>query len=452
MSRRLPERSPQRSILFGAFFLFILVGFASSARAKELSYERFATLYRPSASPSAAKNIATHFLVYPFELTKWPTDKTLIYVEEHHIYDKASWIYERLKDFGVTPHVFKSASLRDALGGGLDLEFVKLSGLKEHFPDLTVETSGAWTLDHIQVYKAKIRQEHIGGTGLFAGDDFKYENKGDEHFYGMGPHTSLGDSTSYKMERTVLESFLGCEFLTTWNLKGVFGYRNVNITNRVEGGRGVIDEIFVATGRQRIPGLSGDQILSGDLELEHDNRDSKDVPTEGGYERFHFGFNKGIENDAGYFKYRGEAAHFFKLFSDRRIAALRGVVEHNDEVGDRKVPFFETARLGGYGLYPRLGDLHRGYMRDRFYDDSLLLFNVEYRWAVWEYRNITLDSVLFTDMGQVFDEWRDFQFSNFRLSYGVGFRVSLEKNILVGLEIARANEGTELYVTSKAPF
>ena len=445
------------------FFSFLL-GLATALRppplqAEEIFYDRYAPLWRegplkksPSKSAEAFQDMGKHFLVYPFELVRWPVDQTLVYVEEHHLYDKVSWIYERVKDFGVTPRVVKGSSVRDGFGGGFDLELVKLARLKERFPDLTVETSSLWTIDYLTAYGAKIRQDKIASTGFFAGGNFKYENRGEEHFYGVGPHTSLGDGTSYRMERTVLESFFGYEFLNTWNLKGIFGYRNVNITNGEDGGRGIIDEIFVATGRQRIPGLSGDQILSGDVELEHDNRDSKDVPTEGGYERFRFGFNKGLENDSGYFKYRGEAAHFFKLFSDRRVLAFRGVVESNDELGGRQTPFFEMARLGGYGTYPRYGEVHRGYRRDRFYDESVLLFNMEYRWAAWEYRNLVMDSVLFSDVGQVFGEWRDFQFSNFRVSYGLGFRVSLEKSIVVGLEIARANEGTEFYVTTKAPF
>ncbi len=438
------------------FFFSSLFGLIAASSLHAEDYDRYAALWQGDGSvPRSAETFQSagkNFLVYPFELIKWPVDQSLIYVEEHHLYDKASWIYEQMKDFGVTPRLVKGASVRDRMGAGIDLELVKLLRMKERYPDLAVETSAIWTMDHIQVYNLKIRQDKLAGTGLFTGGDLKYENRGDEHFYGIGPDTSLGDGTSYRMERTHLEGIIGYEFLNTWNLKGIFGYRNVNITNGEDGGRGIIDEIFVASGRQPIPGLSGDRILSWNLELEHDTRDSKDVPTEGGYERFHFSFNKGMENDTGYFKYRGEAAHFFKLFSDRRILALRGVAEHNDEIGERKVPFFEKARLGGFGTWPRLGDVHRGYRRDRFYDDSLLLFNMEYRWAVWEYRLWTMDSVLFSDVGQVFDEWNKFQFDNFRISYGLGFRLNLEKNVMIGLEIARANEGTEVYVTTQSPF
>ena len=159
-----------------------------------------------------------------------------------------------------------------------------------------------------------------------------------------------------------------------------------------------------------------------------------------------------METSSGYFKYRGEAEHFFKLGSPRRVLGLRALVEHNDEIGNREVPFFNMARLGGYGTYPRSGDTNRGYRRDRFYDDSLLLFNFEYRWNVLEYRDWRLDPVLYCDVGQVFDEFSEFQLGDFRISYGISFRVSLEKNVVLALDFARSNEGIQMYVKTKTPF
>lgn len=455
------KRARQASkFIFLTFLILSLYPLHPLWAVPEDDYERYAAIWPPEGFTQAAAsksseglgNFENRFLTYPFELIRWPVNKTLIYVEEIHLKDKVDWIYEQMKDFGISPTIRKGGGLADGLGGGINIEFVKLAHLKERYPDLSVEGSGLWTLDPIQAYSLKIRQERILETGFFAGTTFRYENRGKENFYGIGPETSLGDGTVYRMERTAIEGFLGCEFLNTWNVKTTVGYRNVNITHGEDGGRGVIDTIFVATSRQNIPGLAGDEIFSANFDLEHDNRDSKDVPTEGGYERFRFSVNKGMENDAGYFKYRAEVAHFLKLFSDRRIFAFRGIAEQNHGFNDRKVPFFEMARLGGYGAYPRFGDVHRGYKRDRFYDENLFLFNVEYRWAAWEYKSWTMDSVLFSDIGQVFDRWRDFSFGDFRWSYGLGFRVSLEKNILLAVEIARANEGTEIYVTSKAPF
>jgi len=434
------------------YFLFIFLAvFIPSPAAQEITYDRYAALW-PEGSmeeKSSLQSFSRHFLVYPFELARWPVDKTLLFVEKYHVDDKVDWIYEQLKNRGVTPKV---RLLTDDFGGGLEIEFIQLTGLKERFPNSTFRTSGFWTADHITDYKVELKQEKIAGTGFFSAGNFRYENRGEEHFYGIGPNTSLGDGTSYRMERTTLALPVGYEFSDSLKAEGKVSYQNVNITNGEDGGRGIIDEIFVATGRQPIPGLGGDEILSWGLDLEHDTRDSDELPLRGGYERAHFSYNKGMDSSTGFFKYRGEAAHFFRLFSDRRVLAVRGLVEHNDEAGDREVPFFQMARLGGFGTYPRLGDLHRGFRRDRFYDESLILLNIEYRWTVWEYREWRGDAILFWDEGQVFGEWTDFQFKDFEPSYGVGLRISLEGEVLLSIETAKSHEGTQFYVKTRAPF
>ncbi|MBI4116091.1 MAG: BamA/TamA family outer membrane protein [Candidatus Omnitrophica bacterium] len=435
------------------FIVFLGIGL-SSLYGEEIPYDRYAPV-KPddlvSKRPAALENWRNHFLVYPFELIRWPVNQTFIFVEKNHLYDKADWIYDQMKSHGFTPKV-RSLIGGGSFGAGFDIEFIQLAGLKEKLPNTSVKGSTLWTLDHIVEYKAKMMQQNIGGTGLRAGGVVKYENRGEEHFYGIGPDTSLGDGTSYRIEQTTLKTIIGSSFLNTWDIDGMFSFQNANITNGEDGGRGIIDEIFVASGRQRIPGLGGDEILAWALELQHDNRDSQEIPTEGGYQKFHFSFNKGLDGSTGFFKYRGELGHFFKLFSDRRVIAFRSILEHNDEVGDRDVPFFLMSRLGGYGAYPRLGETHRGFKRDRFYDESLLLFNLEYRWTTWEYRDWKMDSVLSWDVGQVFGEFSDFQFEDFANSYGLGFRFSYQKEIVVNFEIARSHEGFEFYVKTKSPF
>lgn len=438
------------------YFAFSLICFPLALPAEELSYDRYAPEREEGASmkgvpESDVKNFGRHFLVYPFALVRWPVDRTLVFIEDHRLEDKAQWIYEQMKNHGFTPKV-RSLFGGDSLGAGFDIELIKMAGLKGNLPHTTVEGSTLWTLDSITDYRIKLLQDQIGETGARVGANLHYENRGEEHFYGIGPNTSLGDGTSYRMERTTLEGLVGYDFLNTWDAQAKFAFQNANITNGEDGGRGMIDEIFVRDRRQTIPGLGGDKIVSWVFEVQHDNRDSRELPTEGGFQRFHFSYNKGIESSAGYLQYRAEAARFFKTFSERRVFSLRGLLEHNDEVGDREVPFFNMARLGGYGTFPRYGDTHRGYRRDRFYDESLLLLNAEYRWNVLEYRDWRLDPALYCDIGQVFGEWSKLQMDDFKLSYGISFRVSFEKEVVLTLDIARGNEGTEFYVKTRTPF
>ncbi len=443
-------------IIWGVPFLLFL--FAFPLPAQEISYDRYAPIGpegepMEAASPTAEalKAGASHFLVYPFELLRWPIDQTLLFVEEYHLDDKVDWIYDQMKSHGVTPKI-RSLFGGDSLGGGVKIEFVKVAGFQERLPNFAVDGSTLWTLDLITDYKLKIVQDRIAGAGLRTEGIVRYENRGEENFYGIGPNTSLGDGTSYRMERSTFEGALGYSFWTNWDLRTKFSFENVNITNGEDGGRGIIDEIFVTGRRQSIPGLGGDQLLSVGIDLEHDHRDSRELPSQGGYQRLGVTYSKGMDSTSGYFTYRAEAAHFFQVFSDRQAIALRGLVEHHDEAGNREVPFFGMSRLGGYGISPRIGDTHRGFKRDRFYDESLLLANLEYRWTVYNYRDWRVDAVLFWDFGQVFGEWSDFQFDDFRSSFGGGFRVSVEGEMLLTVEMGKSGDGWELYVKTQTPF
>ena len=452
----MPKKGPdfKKITIALSLFVFLLIPLL---KAEDVNYDRYAPVWThgPLAEPSshsgdALATFGKHFLVYPFELVRWPIDKALIFAEDYHLYDKGDWVYQQLKNHGTTPKI--RSLMGRGMAGEVDVEILQLTGVKEKLPDSSLKLSGMWSLDHIIDYQVRLKQERIAGTGFFAGGILGYQKKGEEHFYGIGPDTSLGDGTSYRLEKTTLALPIGYEIQDRIKIEGRFAYDNVNITNGEDGGSGIIDEIFVLGRKQQIPGLGGDEILRWGINFEHDNRNSKDLPTTGGYERLHFSFNKGIESSAGYFKYRAEAAHFMKVFSERQVMGIRGVFEHNNEVPGRDVPFFDMPRLGGFGAYPQLGDVQRGFRRDRFYDESLMLLNLEYRWTVWNYRDWRMDSVLFWDEGQVFGDFSNFQWKDFSSSYGTGLRIALQSDVLLDIELARSHEGTQLYVKTRTPF
>lgn len=110
------------------------------------------------------------------------------------------------------------------------------------------------------------------------------------------------------------------------------------------------------------------------------------------------------------------------------------------------------AKLGGTGAYPRLSEPLRSYDFNRFFDESLLLGNLEYRYTIWEYRDFKTDAVFFLDEGQVFKDIGSFQFKDFRESYGFGFRTSLANVMFFSIEMAHGDEGTRIYAQTRTPF
>ena len=54
-------------------------------------YDKYTTLLRNPKTPSTGSNIAKHFLVYPFEIIRWPMDKALVTTEKYALDTKTLW-------------------------------------------------------------------------------------------------------------------------------------------------------------------------------------------------------------------------------------------------------------------------------------------------------------------------------------------------------------------------
>jgi outer membrane protein assembly factor BamA len=254
------------------------------------------------------------------------------------------------------------------------------------------------------------------------------------------------------METTTFETSVGYSPDPTFSADLVAGYHNVNISGGRDGGRAQPGTIpaFSST----LPGISGDSLFSLGIEVTHDTRNQKDNSTSGGKRSFGWRYYEGLNSsDARYFKFDTDISQHFRLGSDRRVFVARMYAEHNAELGNGYVPFHQMAKVGGHGRRGnRLSETLRGYAHNRFFDESAVLFNLEYRYTVWEYRQFKGDAVLFWDQGQAFGELSEFQMKDFRESYGAGLRFSLANIVLLSLEVAHGDEGTNLFVKSYAPF
>jgi hypothetical protein len=425
--------------------------FGSPLWAEALSYDRYAPVFRKEpVPPSAVKDLSQHSLVAPLELVRWPVDKTLVYIEKHRIDTKARWMYDEIVDQGITPHFGFVSPLSPSFG--MDADMVRILRQKDLLPDATVK---AWIHYASGVYfqtGSKVGMDQIAGTGLRTSGFFQYEHRPQEHFYGLGPNSSAGDGSVYEMESTTLEPSAGYAFSPSSGVDFKFGYRNINISGGKDGGRGQVGQTATFS-RERVPGIDEDSLITLGLEYRRDTRNHKEDSTSGGEQRFGFSFNEGVQSSgARYFKYELEASQYVSLWSKRRVLVFHLYGEHNDELNNGYVPFHQMAKLGGYGVAPRLSHTLRGFDFNRFFDESAALFNLEYRYTIWEYRDLKVDSVIFWDEGQVFSEFSKFQFKDFRESYGLGFRLSAANNILLTVEVAHGDEGTNFYVKSQAPF
>jgi outer membrane protein assembly factor BamA len=83
------------------------------------------------------------------------------------------------------------------------------------------------------------------------------------------------------------------------------------------------------------------------------------------------------KGDFAYWKYRLDFQRYFPLSADhRKVIAIRGLAETNQEKGGSGVPFFDMPMLGSWGTL-------RGFDNYRFRDKSAMALTVEYRYRIW---------------------------------------------------------------------
>ena len=434
--------------LFSVVCLGLLV-FASPGYGEEKKADLYAPVYTEPLAPKPLKGALSRIIEFPFKLAKGPIDKGNIYIETHRLDKKAIWLYEEALKQGVKP-LFGFADVSAIPYFGAEFNLLTLARQKEKYPDFFATATILYCPSVFFQVGSEIGAQRIAGTGFHAKGVLNYDREEKETFYGIGPDTSRGDSTSYRMETTRVGAAAGYEFSPTIDLTAGFDYKNVNIFNRAHDGKGDITTIFAG---QNIPGVHGDNLLEYSVTLGRDTRDSKDDATKGSYQKFLFQFTDGVNGSpARFFKYQLDAAKYFRLASPRRILAARLFAEHNDEAGSGNIPFYNMAKMGGAGTNARDSEALRSFVYNRFYGESALLLNLEYRYTVLEYKEFKVKAAVFNDLGQVFGEIHEFQFKDFRDSYGAGLYLSYAKNTLINVSVAHGNEGAQFYVKNKLAF
>lgn len=417
---------------------------APLSAAEEAGYDPYTPEMAYMPLNSTARDVASNFLTYPLELVRWPLNKTLDFIDEEKIPQKTRFVFEKLEDNGITPRIGVQAS-------GLEVDLPKLLRLKDNLPQDFVSNGWFYYGPEITL-KAGLKEgfEPADGAGFHAFGVVDYEKRSEEFFYGIGPDTSAGEGTSYETETTKLEARAGYTLESAWKLDNRFAFRNINVGEADDDDRGRVRNTFPAGS---IPGLGGDKIITIGSEISWNGvRDNRNLDTPPLF-RFSLDYNEGLEDSrARYLKFTTELAKSFTLGSPTRIFAARFFGEHNNAFNGGETPFHQMPRLGGFGGYPLNSETLRGFVRGRFTDETAALFNLEYRYRIYEFRNWTLTHALFLDEGQTFEKFSTFQLKDFRESYGTGFRLGYLQRVIFDFEVAHADEGTAFYLKNRQPF
>jgi len=447
--------------ILGLFcFIVLAVSLHATSFAADPDYDLYTDrLVNPDALSDYSVNSRTlaRFLLglpsLPLDMLNAGVDPSVAYLENKRAIKKIDWAWNEIKNYGFYPEARFSPSVANG-GLGLKIKGHQLFKTQVTHPHLQYSLFGGFVsrarnalyVDAGANYRIALPSH----PNLYQTSTVLYESRPRENFFGIGSNTSLGDESNYDHQELSFDNRIGYDFTSSLKAEGILKFQSIKIGNGHEKGQFRIKEHFTEA---EVPGIDGTNLAKWGVRLFHDTRDMPNDPLQGGYEEFNFFVSDDFSGDNfHYLKMQFKAAHFFQLWSDRRVLALHFFAGRSQPIGDGKVPFFDLQRMGGYGKQTPRSETLRGYAYNRFFDQTAVAFTPEYRYKIWSYGLFDADAVFFADIGGVSKEIHSMGFDKLRVGYGTGIRVKNARDIFFSFEVAHGNEGTRYYFRTKAPF
>lgn len=249
-------------------------------------------------------------------------------------------------------------------------------------------------------------------------------------FYGIGNDTKEEDIEIYKVNYPRIR--VNALKLLRPNLYGGFRYwmDDFDIKEIKEGG--ILDT-------QPITGNQGGLLSGAGLVLNYDNRNNIFFPTKGYFvELVSFVNGNYLGSDFNFRKFTLDANTYFG-FKNQVIA-----LNFYSEFTGGTVPFNQLALLGG-------NKKMRGYFEGRLRDNHQIVLQSEYRFPIYKKR---FRGVLFGGIGQVANQFSDFNFSTLKYTYGAGLRILIneKERIHIRLDAGFGKETSGYYITIGEAF
>jgi outer membrane translocation and assembly module TamA len=272
-----------------------------------------------------------------------------------------------------------------------------------------------------------------------------YFTDGSARFFGFQQSSAKDNETNYGDQELGFTVTAGYRIGKYYQVVIGERLRKVNILQGAVTSVPFIGDNFSAA---EVPGINGFTAHAQKLALVYSTLDSPNMPTFGGYARISVEASaKFLGSSANYRHYDAEMKGFVPFDKGRRfITAFR--LAYNQTLGNN-VPFLEQSILGGETTL-------RGYGRNRFIDNSYLLFNLEERIRLfrWEIFNVNADWELapFIDFGSVMKALDRADTKSFEFNPGIGFRAIVRPNIVGRVDIGFGKDGPAVFVGLGYPF
>jgi Omp85 superfamily domain len=251
-----------------------------------------------------------------------------------------------------------------------------------------------------------------------------------EHFYGLGPHSTVNDRTNYELNSRSIIGTAGVRPRNWLRLGARLGYTSAGLDSGTARAFPTIERLFTdaeAPGLVRQPSY-----LISSVFVRLDTRDAPGNARRGTHVQVEHSFNR----DRDFTRYSFdrtdlEVTHFVPFVDKKQVLVLHGWLAVSDAKPGNLVPFYLLPTVGG-------GNSVRSLREYRFRDRNALVMNVEYRWEVLP----ALDMAVFADAGKVSQE---VGFEHLKTAGGIGFRFKTAEHVLFRIDVGRGAEGTRVF-------
>ncbi len=270
---------------------------------------------------------------------------------------------------------------------------------------------------------------------VFAEANVGARNEAQLRFSGLGPDPVLEESGTFALDATFADGGVGVRLTPRTTLNAGIGVLapNVELDLRPPGDL-TGDDLGLGGyfSESTAPGLTlQPTFLVARAGLLVDRRDAWNARAGSVYA---LDLRRFADRDTGassFMATRIELQQFLSFWNRTRVLALRVVAEQLRADEGAVVPFYLRPTIGGSRTL-------RGYERQRFRDNGVVLMQAEYRYEI----NTFLMGAVFADAGQAAPSLWRMQWRDLRTDYGVGLRFGYTTGVALRTDVAFGGDRT----------
>lgn len=258
-------------------------------------------------------------------------------------------------------------------------------------------------------------------------------------FSGLGPRPALDDSVDFALGTTFLDAGLVYRPIPRLTITGGTALLAPDVDIPDDDDPVLSDYFSTVTA----PGLAQQPdflIWRGGLLL-----DARDAPNARAGGLYALDVRRVVDRADGTQSFtttRMETQQYLPFWNRSRVLALRAIAEQNQADAGATVPFYLRPTIGGSRTL-------RGFERQRFRDNAVLLLQAEYRYEV----NAFVMGAIFVDAGQAAPSLRRMRWDDLRTDYGIGLRVGYATGVAIRTDVAFGGDAAaRLIFTFSAAF